>query len=113
MPCTQQIMFDTMVVGHRLPVHICLTFYFHLSLCVNFLNREATVTALPPGGTISLGVSRAPSPEDDKEALLGRSTLGDGEKTWGFSTTDGGTAGTVRRFFALVVSNVRVMPVYV
>lgn len=69
----------------------------HASNLNLILSREATVTALPPGGTISLGVSRAPSPEDDKEILLGKSKLGDGEKTWGFCTSNGGGAGTVRK----------------
>eukprot|EP00904_Undaria_pinnatifida_P000469 jgi/Undpi1/10422/HiC_scaffold_29.g12872.m1 len=55
---------------------------------------EATVTSLPEGGAISLGVSRRPAPDGDSEALLGKSKLGDGEKTWGFCTLDGGAAGS-------------------
>lgn len=58
-------------------------------------HREATVTSLPPGGTVSLGVSRQPPPDDDSGELLSRLKLGDGEKTWGFCTSDGGAAGAV------------------
>ncbi|CAM9740769.1 unnamed protein product [Ectocarpus sp. 6 AP-2014] len=57
---------------------------------------EATVTTLPPGGTVSLGVSRRPPPDDASGELLSRSKLGDGEKTWGFCTSDGGAAGTLK-----------------
>ena len=45
-----------------------------------------------------MGVSRRPAPDGDSEALLGQSKLGDGEKTWGFCTSDGGAAGSVSYF---------------
>ena len=64
-------------------------------VCVCVCIREATVTSLPPGGTVSLGVSRRPPPDDESGELLARTKLGDGEKTWGFCSSDGGAAATV------------------
>lgn len=57
---------------------------------------EATVTCLPPGGSVSLGVSRRPPPDDESGELLAQTKLGDGDKTWGFCTSDGGAAASVR-----------------